>query len=258
MLHKVTILLLFVLHLSGIAAGQDVVFNMTGEFAVRPATASVPSPDINGYNGATFEFEAVFAQGSQSFIFPALFGDDVFQAQSATLTVTGATVAGSNGTFSASEPVLFRPRNGDFGRSLGIGLAPAIFDGTELALRPNSASPDFGLLLEPVFPLPSNTIGTDQFGSPRASISPIIFSDFANDFDAASRSDYGIVNLAVSVTAPVIHGDVNMDGAIDFLDIGPFVELVTAGIFQAEADCDGNGEVNFLDIPPFVDAIVNS
>ena len=49
-----------------------------------------------------------------------------------------------------------------------------------------------------------------------------------------------------------------MDGAIDFLDIGPFVELVTAGIFQAEADCDGNGEVNFLDIPPFVDAIVNS
>ena len=47
-------------------------------------------------------------------------------------------------------------------------------------------------------------------------------------------------------------GDVNMDGSVDFLDISPFVSVLSLGRFQAEADCDQSGAVNFLDISPFV------
>ena len=53
-------------------------------------------------------------------------------------------------------------------------------------------------------------------------------------------------------------GDVNRDGMVSFLDIGPFVTVLTSMGFQAEADIDGNLEVNFLDIVPFVQLLTGS
>ena len=47
-------------------------------------------------------------------------------------------------------------------------------------------------------------------------------------------------------------GDVNLDGTVDFLDISPFIVLLSTGMLQAEADIDGNGAVDFLDISPFI------
>lgn len=47
-------------------------------------------------------------------------------------------------------------------------------------------------------------------------------------------------------------GDVNMDGAVNFLDINPFIGFLTSGTFNDEADCNGDGVVNFLDIAPFI------
>ena len=52
-------------------------------------------------------------------------------------------------------------------------------------------------------------------------------------------------------------GDVDLNGSVDFLDIAPFVTILTTGGFRLEADIDGNGFVDFLDIAPFV-AIVSS
>ena len=46
-------------------------------------------------------------------------------------------------------------------------------------------------------------------------------------------------------------GDVNLDGAVNFLDIAPFIGLLFANEFQAEADIDENGSVDFQDIPLF-------
>ena len=51
--------------------------------------------------------------------------------------------------------------------------------------------------------------------------------------------------------APLV-GDLNLDGAVDFLDIVPFIVILTGGEFQAEADFDQDGAVTFLDIPPFI------
>ena len=51
---------------------------------------------------------------------------------------------------------------------------------------------------------------------------------------------------------PVMKGDVNMDGVVDFFDISPFVDLLSSGEFQAEADTTCNGVVDFFDISPFI------
>ena len=47
-------------------------------------------------------------------------------------------------------------------------------------------------------------------------------------------------------------GDVNLDGVVDFLDIAPFIAVLTSRDFQAEADVDESGAVDFLDIPGFI------
>ena len=53
----------------------------------------------------------------------------------------------------------------------------------------------------------------------------------------------------------IMIGDVNMDGAVNLLDIGPFVDLISTNTFQAEADINGDGAVNLLDVGPFVDIL---
>ena len=56
----------------------------------------------------------------------------------------------------------------------------------------------------------------------------------------------------------ITHGDVNLDGVVNFLDISPFIMALTMGNmgeFQAQADCNDDGVVNFLDISPFIIAL---
>ena len=59
-------------------------------------------------------------------------------------------------------------------------------------------------------------------------------------------------DLTDPTTQVVLLGDVNLDGLVDFLDISPFIAILSAGSFQFEADCDENGVVSFTDISPFI------
>lgn len=52
-------------------------------------------------------------------------------------------------------------------------------------------------------------------------------------------------------------GDVNLDGVVDLLDVGPFVSVIQNVQFQQEADIDGNGVVDLLDVGPFVSLLSN-
>jgi len=52
--------------------------------------------------------------------------------------------------------------------------------------------------------------------------------------------------------SPFLIADVNQDGAVDFLDISPFILLLSSGEFQLEADVNQDGTVDFLDISPFI------
>lgn len=47
-------------------------------------------------------------------------------------------------------------------------------------------------------------------------------------------------------------GDVNQDGSVDFLDIVPFVALLSSNEFLAEGDANQDGFVDFRDIVPFI------
>lgn len=50
----------------------------------------------------------------------------------------------------------------------------------------------------------------------------------------------------------ILVGDVNCDGAVNFLDISPFISALSSGMFVDKADIDRSGMVNFLDIAPFI------
>ena len=73
----------------------------------------------------------------------------------------------------------------------------------------------------------------------------------ANGFLSANAT------LTVTLDATVLLGDVNQDGVVDFLDISPFIVVLSTGGFQAEADIDQNGVVDFLDISPFITIIAS-
>ena len=54
------------------------------------------------------------------------------------------------------------------------------------------------------------------------------------------------------------HGDVNLDGIVNFLDIAPFINVLSAGgspAQESQADCNGDGVVSFLYISPFIQAL---
>ena len=80
---------------------------------------------------------------------------------------------------------------------------------------------------------------------------------FGDGFDVDSISMLpGEATIRVRTKpTPILLGDVNQDGSINLLDIGPFIDLVSNGGFQLEADMNQDGAVNLLDIGPFVDVI---
>lgn len=82
----------------------------------------------------------------------------------------------------------------------------------------------------------------------------------ASDVGEGSVVEAGVdavtINLASCEAAEeVLHGDVNMDGVINLLDVQPFVALISSNTFQAEADVNKDGVVNLLDVQPFIDLL---
>ena len=79
---------------------------------------------------------------------------------------------------------------------------------------------------------------------------------------AATNGSIAIQGLTVEVVTddpPIdLICDVNLDGVVNFLDIAPFISVLTFGNFQAEAYCNQDGVVNFLDIAPFITNLTNS
>ena len=92
----------------------------------------------------------------------------------------------------------------------------------------------------------------------------VTLSDLATDGSGnlsvtVTRANVQLLFSAVTIeaTEPVEDnfelGDVNRDGSVDFLDISPFIlVLSTPDGFQFEADINEDGEVDFLDISPFI------
>ena len=62
-------------------------------------------------------------------------------------------------------------------------------------------------------------------------------------------------SLIIQYIPPVLLGDINRDGLVDLLDVGPFVQLLQRGDFQIEADINGDGLVNLNDVAGFVELL---
>ncbi|MEM9410293.1 MAG: hypothetical protein AAGA30_04220 [Planctomycetota bacterium] len=74
-----------------------------------------------------------------------------------------------------------------------------------------------------------------------------------------TEGQYGSEGEALTVGNPVgcpsAPGDVNGDEAVDLLDVGPFVDLITEGKFNCAGDINGDEAVDLLDVGPFVDLL---
>lgn len=69
---------------------------------------------------------------------------------------------------------------------------------------------------------------------------------------AFGSADLDNLTVTVSGSTGVLLGDVDLSGAVEFLDIAPFISVLANGPFQAEADCNEDGQVTFLDIASFI------
>ena len=72
--------------------------------------------------------------------------------------------------------------------------------------------------------------------------------DFIVGADEGGANGGGYAQVFVSQ----ILGDCNQDGSVNFLDISPFIAILTAGDFLGQADTNEDGAVNFLDIARFI------
>ena len=66
-----------------------------------------------------------------------------------------------------------------------------------------------------------------------------------------------IVIESVTVSPTFVLADVNDDRIVNFLDIAPFIAVLSSGDFQNAADINRDGIVSFLDISPFIGVLSN-
>ena len=86
-------------------------------------------------------------------------------------------------------------------------------------------------------------------------ITSVVVINEVNDVDGGPIFDF-VDNISFGVaTKTGLPGDVNCDGEVNLLDVGPFVDVLTSGEFNAKADVNQDGVVDLLDVVPFVELL---
>ena len=109
----------------------------------------------------------------------------------------------------------------------------------------------------------TNATNEFQTGSISVEIIPEYFNNVENQgvlfqygfFSFATGNEASGIyydNISLGEAADCIIGDVNGDGAIDLLDVQPFVMALTGGTYLCEADINEDGALDLLDVQPFV------
>ena len=117
-----------------------------------------------------------------------------------------------------------------------------------LAILIGDGEGDFSTTFHPVASIPNSITVADIDGD----------SDI--DFAIADRgtaNNTGWVALLQNQCNDFLLGDVNMDGEVDLLDVVPFIQILTQGLFQQEADINMDGAVDLNDVAPFIDLLVD-
>jgi len=99
---------------------------------------------------------------------------------------------------------------------------------------------------------------SDAFPWPNADGSgqSLVLTDSDSDGNLAANWTAAAPSPGMATSLPMfLPGDVDQNGIVDFLDISPFISLLSAGGFLDEADMNQDGVVTFLDISPFIDEL---
>ena len=89
-------------------------------------------------------------------------------------------------------------------------------------------------------------------------VSGLTAIDLTIEITSSNGGRGAISGFQIVVSDDVMHGDVNLDDIVNFLDIAPFISVLATGGSPAEeaaADCNMDGVVSFLDISPFITAL---
>ena len=78
--------------------------------------------------------------------------------------------------------------------------------------------------------------------------------------DLSANGNFATSWIAASPTPGIFErdfllADVNQDGIVSFLDIAPFISILSSNEYLLEADVNQDGFVDFLDINPFIDEL---
>ena len=116
-----------------------------------------------------------------------------------------------------------------------------------------AAAPHADVDQQPILPLVTgsgNAIGSEQDHF----LIEGLFGDLPTPLSTFFSEEQAAVRLT-AVSNEVLLGDINCDGAVNLLDVAPFVDLISSGEFSPKGDFDSDGAVNLLDVAPFVNAI---
>jgi len=163
------------------------------------------------------------------------------------ITITTRDVIGLEGT-RASDGINDETNIGNSG---GLGIASA---GSDTARMLTNAGGTLTISSEsfPDIVLAGELDGDNDLGNTLVPANTLV-SFFYTHTGPQGTDGPRILSLSVAeVEAGCLLGDINQDDTVNFLDISPFISLLSAGGFSCEADINEDGEVNFLDISPFI------
>ena len=76
------------------------------------------------------------------------------------------------------------------------------------------------------------------------------------EFTGLATNTSAHIYVALATAVPGLPGDVNLDGTVSLVfDLPRFIAILSAEGYQPEADIDLNGVVDFIDIGPFIDIL---
>ena len=102
--------------------------------------------------------------------------------------------------------------------------------------------------------------GVSNFAGTSANITEIRITSFGQVYGGYFDNIQvaGVVTDVIVDPGDVVKGDLDLNGEVNFLDISPFIIVLSDGGDQAEADCDCDGDVDFLDIQPFINILAGN
>lgn len=222
----------------GLVNNSDRVNRSFFEFDI---VGSVPAGST--VSGVTFEFQVTIQGG------PSGMGSDNFDLHLVTMEWEEGTGTGNVGT-DTFDGVTWATTNGtDMWGNLG-----GDFDATPLGSTLVSGPNDYSISTPALVTYVQNIVdgnATDNGLLLKAATEAVNGSAAR----VTSREGGNAARLVVTLDTGVLIGDINLDGTVDLLDVGPFVTLLSTQMFQAEADINGDGLVDLLDVGGFVDLL---